>query len=115
MSALKTVLILASTIALTTGAMAAQPGMHNNDPKRPVNEISSALNITAAQFIACFNDVNPAPAGTKASGARERANKDILLPCLQEANPQVTNAKLDEVMDSFRPEGRVAGNRPSRK
>lgn len=115
MNKLKTVLILASTIALTSGAIAAQPGMHNNGPKRPVNEISAALDITAAQFVGCFDGVNPAPAGTKASGAREHANKDILLPCLQEANPDITNAKLDEVMDSFRPEGRVAGNRPPRK
>ena len=41
---------------------------------------------------------------------RERANKAILLPCLQAANPSITNASLDAVMDKYRPEGRVAGN-----
>jgi hypothetical protein len=37
-------------------------------------------------------------------------NKDILLPCLQEANSSISNSKLDAVMDKYRPEGRVAGN-----
>jgi hypothetical protein len=107
-AALGTVLLLAS------GAHAANLGQMNNDPKRPVNEIGAALDISGAQFVACFNDVNPAPAGTKASGEREHANKAILLPCLQIANSEITNAKLDQVMDSFRPEGRVAGNPPPR-
>lgn len=99
-----------AAIALTTGALAAGPGQFDNDPKRPVASIAAALDITADQFVACFNDVNPAPAGTKASRTREHANKDILLPCLQEANPAITNASLDAVMDAHRPEGRVAGD-----
>jgi len=98
-------------IALSTsGVLAAGPGQLDNDPKRPVASVAAALEITPDQFVACFNDVNPAPKGTKASGAREHANKAILLPCLQLANPNITNDWLDRVMDDHRPEGRVAGN-----
>jgi len=105
-------LIVASALCLTLvpSAFANGSGPMKNDPKRPVHSIAKSLDITAAQFVACFNDVNPAPKGTKASGAREKANKDILLPCLQAANSEITNAKLDQVMDAHRPEGRVAGN-----
>ncbi|WP_027834466.1 hypothetical protein [Maritalea myrionectae] len=95
--------------ALTSPAFAAGPGMLDNDPKRPVAAIAADLNITADQFVACFNDVNPAPKGTNPTGAREKANKAILLPCLQEANADITNNMLDQVMDKYRPEGRVAG------
>jgi hypothetical protein len=96
--------------ALTAPAFAAGPGMLNNDPNRPVAAIAADLDITADQFVACFNDVNPAPKGTNPTGAREKANKAILLPCLQEANPNISNNLLDQVMDKYRPEGRVAGN-----
>jgi hypothetical protein len=101
--------IAAVSIALlVTAAVALSVSpQKRNDPKRPVASISRALDITAAQFVACFDDVNPAPAGTKTSGRRERANKAILLPCLQRANPAITNARLDAVMDAHRPEGRV--------
>lgn len=95
---------------LTAPAFAAGPGMLDNDPKRPVAAIAADLDITADQFVACFNDVNPAPKGTNPTGAREKANKAILLPCLQEANADITNNMLDQVMDKYRPEGRVAGN-----
>lgn len=98
-----------AAIAFTTGALAAGPAQFDNDPKRPVASIAAALDITPDQFVSCFSNVNPTPAGTKASGAREHANKNILLPCLQAANPSITNAKLDAVMDAHRPEGRVAG------
>jgi len=99
------------TIALSTSsALAAGSGQMDNDPKRPVASVAAALEITPDQFVACFNDVNPAPKGTRASGAREHANKAILLPCLQLANPFITNDWLDRVMDDHRPEGRVAGN-----
>lgn len=99
--------------ALTFSAIAAtsaQAAMKRNDPNRPVAAIAADLGITTNQFVACFNNVNPAAKGTKASGAREHANKDILLPCLQKANAGITNDTLDSVMDKYRPEDRVAGN-----
>jgi hypothetical protein len=98
---------MAGLIAATSVQAAT---MKRNDPKRPVAAIAADLDITTQQFVDCFANVNPAPKGTKASGARERANKAILLPCLQDANPSITNAKLDSVMDKYRPEGRVAEN-----
>lgn len=110
MSTSKIIIATALCLSMVPSAFAAGPGQMNNDPKRPVESIARSLDITAAEFVACFNDVNPAPKGTKASGAREKSNKDILLPCLQAANPEITNAKLDQVMDAHRPEGRVAGN-----
>ena len=100
--------MLAAGITAVSVSAEAQP-MLRNDPHRPVAAISHDLGVTPDQFVACFNDVNPAPKGTKASGAREHANKAILLPCLQRANPSITNDSLDVVMDRYRPEGRVAG------
>lgn len=97
---------------MTSVAIAQGPPPMKNDPRRPVGKISTDLGITADQFVACFRNVNPAPQGTKASGMREHANKSILLPCLQRANPAITNRKLDIVMDRYRPEGRVAGPPP---
>lgn len=87
-------------IASTT--LAQQP--LRNDPRRPVAAIAADLDITAQEFVACFNDVNPAPRGVPASAGRQHANKAILLPCLQTANPAITNDRLDAVMDRYRPE-----------
>ena len=101
------VLAIAGIGIAANTALAQQP--LKNDPRRPVAAIAADLDITADQFVACFSNVNPAPQGTRASGARETANKAILLPCLQAANPAITNNRLDAVMDKYRPEGRVAG------
>lgn len=80
----------------------ANPPMLKNDPKRPVDKISQELGITEQQFINCFNDVNPAPQGSQPTKQRERMNKAVLLPCLQRANPDITNDRLDQVMDKYR-------------
>lgn len=80
-----------------------------NDPKRPTDKISRDLGVSADQFIACFNNVNPTPGGNRPESAeRVRANKRVLLPCLQKANPNISNDMLDEVMDRYRPGGRKA-------
>ena len=100
--------VAAAGVSAST-AMAQQPAPLKNDPRRPVAAIAADLDIAPAQFVACFSNVNPAPQGTRASGMREHANKAILLPCLQAANPAITNDRLDAVMDKYRPEGRVAG------
>ncbi|PJE25652.1 hypothetical protein SAMN06297129_2576 [Pseudooceanicola antarcticus] len=71
---------------------------------RPTDLIAADLGIEEAQFVACFADVRPDP-GHAPSGPRQRANKAVLLPCLQAANPAITNAALDRVMDRYRPEG----------
>ncbi|MEW7007234.1 MULTISPECIES: hypothetical protein [unclassified Lentilitoribacter] len=106
------ILILLSVLTIgtiaTTSTQAAS--IKRNDPNRPVGSIAADLGISTNQFVTCFHNVNPASKGTKASRAREHANKDILLPCLQKANTSITNNRLDDVMDKYRPEGRVAGD-----
>ncbi len=100
----------AVTALVVSGANADAQGVMRNDPNRPVAAIGHDLGVTPAEFVACFWNVNPAPRGTVAGSVREHANKAILLPCLQKANPSITNSSLDAVMDKYRPEGRVAGN-----
>lgn len=95
------------------GSAVANPPMLKNDPKRPVKEISHDLGVTQEQFVACFENVQPAPRGERPDPERVRANKAVLLPCLQKANPAITNESLDEVMDRYRPGGREA-QRPMR-
>lgn len=101
--------LLTALLCGTTAAFAGDPPMLANDPQRPVEAVSRELNIAPAQFVACFNEVHPMPGGQRPeSGARVSANKQVLLPCLQKANPAITNEKLDEVMDKYRPGGHAA-------
>ena len=100
--------LIATGIVLIAAGAQAQP-LLRNDPNRPVVAISHDLGVTPQQFVACFWNVNPAPKGTTPTAAHQRANKAILLTCLQKANPSITNDSLDAVMDRYRPEGRVAG------
>ena len=72
------------------------------DPKRPTDRISADLGVSEATFVACFYNVTPAQ-GFEPDAAYQRANKAILLPCLQQANPAITNDGLDAVMDRYRP------------
>jgi hypothetical protein len=73
-----------------------------NDPNRPVAAVAAELGITPLQFATCFAGVTPAKTAAELDGQRERDNKAILLPCLQAANPAITNAMLDSVMDKYR-------------
>lgn len=95
---MKTYLVVAALVLLQTPALA------DNDPNRPTDRIAADLEIEEAVFIECFKPVKPEP-DKYPSGAEQRANKAILLPCLQEANPAITNDRLDAVMDKYRPEG----------
>jgi hypothetical protein len=83
----------------------AEPAFLSNDPKRPVDKISQDLGIEPQQFVACFDDVRPAGQGDRPTSERVHANKATLLPCLQKANPNITNEILDSVMDRYRPGG----------
>jgi hypothetical protein len=52
----------------------------------------------------CFRPAQPA--GNKSpSGARQRRNKDLLLPSRQAAQPAISNDMLVQMMDRYRPEG----------
>lgn len=79
-----------------------------DDPRRPVDQISRGLGVTPEQFRTCFNDVNPAPQGSLPGSNQKHVNKQVLLSCLQRANPSITNNSLDAVMDQYRPGGRAA-------
>ena len=92
----KTLLVLAVCFAT--------PALADNDPNRPTGKIAADLGIKEAQFKECFMPVRPEP-NKRPSGARQRSNKALLLPCLQKANPDITNELLDTVMDRYRPEG----------
>lgn len=85
------------------------PAFADNDPNRPTGKIAADLGIEEAVFIACFKPVNPEP-DKYPTGAQQKANKAILLPCLQAANPSITNERLDRVMDTYRPEGAFRKN-----
>ena len=102
------VFLLLGLISFSTSAL-AQPAILKNDPKRPVKQISHDLGVTPDQFVACFSLVHPTPSGQRPESAkRVHDNKSVLLPCLQKANPSITNEKLDAVMDHYRPGGHEA-------
>ncbi len=95
--------------ALLISSAYADQSVLKNDPKRPVEKISQDLGVSTDQFVACFNNVNPTPGGNRPESIdRVRSNKAVLLPCLQEANPNITNDMLDTVMDRYRPGGKKA-------
>ncbi|MEO6014674.1 MAG: hypothetical protein ABIQ30_13940 [Devosia sp.] len=73
-----------------------------NDPNRPVAAVAAELGITPRQFATCFAGVTPARSASELNGKKEQDNKAILLPCLQAANPAITNDLLDRVMDKYR-------------
>lgn len=94
------VIFLAGGVSLAAAAMPTG----GERGSRPTDLIAADLNVEEATFVACFQDVQPAR-DKNPSGARQRMNKAVLLPCLQADNPAITNSMLDEVMDRYRPEG----------
>ena len=94
------------TIVIMLTLLLAAPALADNDPNRRTDLIAADLNIPEQVFKDCFMDVQPA-SDKAPSGERQRMNKAILLPCLQAANPKITNRLLDEVMDRYRPEGPI--------
>ncbi|MEL7525544.1 MAG: hypothetical protein AAFN16_07235 [Pseudomonadota bacterium] len=92
------------TVCFALACILAVPAAADQDPNRPTDRIAADLDIEEAVFIECFRPVTPEP-DKYPSGQRQRANKAILLPCLQKANPAISNERLDRVMDTYRPEG----------
>lgn len=90
-------------LCLLLAGPALGESMLRNDPNRPVDKISKDLGVTPEQFVACFGNVSPAPRGKHPERDRVQSNKKVLLPCLQKANPAITNESLDAVMDRYRP------------
>ncbi|WP_370232071.1 hypothetical protein [Cognatishimia sp.] len=94
------------TVVFIAGGLSLASATISNTEKgsRPTDLIAADLDIPEAVFVACFEDVQPAR-NKNPSGARQRMNKAVLLPCLQAENPEITNLWLDQVMDRYRPEG----------
>ena len=84
--------------------MLISPALADNDPNRDVLCVSQQIGVSEDAFRTCFLPVMPDP-GHHPDGQTQRANKAMLLPCLQEANPSLTNEALDKAMDACRPEG----------
>ncbi len=95
-------LVLALLFSMSGISIAAA----DDDPNRDVGCISSQIGVSDAQFRTCFLPVMPDP-DHDPDGQTQRANKAKLLPCLQEANPALTNRALDMAMDACRPEGPI--------
>ena len=99
----RAILLALPLLALSGGAFAVStPEQVLNDPNRPVKAVAAELGVTPLQFATCFAGVTPARDASELNGAKERSNKAILLPCLQQANPSITNDMLDRVMDKYR-------------
>ncbi len=91
-------------LGFTFSAVITSPVLAKGE--RPTDLIAADLAIPEQVFIECFSDVQPDP-DKNPSGARQKMNKAVLLPCLQESNSAITNDLLDEVMDRYRPEGPI--------
>jgi hypothetical protein len=100
-------ILLIAIICISTN-VTAEPNQLSNDPRRPTEAISRDLGIKQEQFVACFQNVHPANKGERPTIERVHWNKAVLLSCLQKADATITNDKLDEVMDRYRPGGREA-------
>lgn len=91
-------------LAVLASVLGSVPARADDDPNRNVSCVSRQIGVTDAQFRTCFRPVQPDPSHDP-SGDRQRANKATLLPCLQKADPRLTNDALDRAMDACRPEG----------
>jgi hypothetical protein len=95
---------LACAVLFCSRAFSVSTALADNDPNRDVPCVSEQIDVSEAEFRTCFLPVRPDP-DHNPDGARQRANKAMLLPCLKDANPALTNAALDAAMDACRPEG----------
>ncbi len=99
---LRITIATATILAAISTANAAQTFTTKNDlNRRPVTKIAAELQVEPQVFASCFEKVEPAK-DFRPSKDHERANKAKLLPCLQAANPSITNEHLDQVMDKYR-------------
>lgn len=98
----KIIMLTAALVVASATTSAQAVTTKNNLHIRPVAAIAAELGVQPEDFVACFYNVNPAAPGTSPTKARERANKAVLLPCLQAVNSDISNDLLDRVMDKYR-------------
>ena len=96
--------IVAVAAMACVSALSVVSAEADDDPNRDVACVSGQIGVTDAEFRLCFLPVKP-DSSHDPDGATQRANKAMLLPCLQKANPALTNEALDKAMDACRPEG----------
>lgn len=65
-------------------------------PKPPLAKMSLELDVTSDQLLMCMKEGKPATPGDK-------PDKAAMLTCLQNANPAITQEKMDEVMKKNMP------------
>lgn len=96
---------------LAIGLLSVQEAAHaDRDMNRPTQQIAVDLGVSEEVFRTCFDPVHP-DRNKAPSATRQHMNKAKLLPCLQKANPRLTNERLDHVMDRYRPEGPMLGGK----
>ena len=72
-----------------------------NDPRRPVDIIAAGFSISPDQFLSCFNYISAVPQGSDVNELRVLENKQIVLPCLQTFNSEISNSLIDDVMNQY--------------
>lgn len=97
---------------LPTGTVVFSGGDETNpvDRGRPVALIAAALGVSAEVFRDAFSRVRPAQNG-RPTAARERQNKQVLMAAL--AKHGITNKRLDQVSNYYRPRIKGTPWRPS--
>jgi hypothetical protein len=75
-------------------------GPNGQGGRIPIIEISRDLGIQPEQFQKCLG--MPPTQGERPTGPHIHENKQVMLACLQEENPNITQYSLDSVMDKYR-------------
>lgn len=96
--------------ATATSATLATSAQAQRAPTPPTDKIAADLGVSEPALKTCFGPV-PSAENKAPSGPPPQMDKSGLLSCLQGANPGLTDAKLDAVMEKYRPEGRNGGKK----
>lgn len=100
---------LTVALGMLLGAAVQAQVPQDEDRGRPVAQVAKELGVTPEQFRAAFRKVRPARPGEQPTEAQRQANRKVLSESLG-----VSPERLDQVMDKYRPGGKVS-NGPSRR
>lgn len=99
MSSINSVLqFSAVALVCATGAQAQQQGQGGRPPMPSFEKMATELGVSENTVKSCF------PAPTQGSGRPERPDMESVATCLQEANPSLTQAKTQEVLQKNAPQ-----------
>lgn len=89
--------LIAATLA--SGVQAQTPGQGRKIAK----QIAAELGLKRGDVVGCVKTLDrPAERGT-ATDAQRAANKEKLIACLQQSNPDLTAETIAETVDKYRP------------